>query len=333
MKQLFLKFKIKKELLSKLAFPIGLIFFILLGFLGGWWDELFSEKKQNISRQPPTAAIMMQKIKVIFWNELEKKWQMRAAKLWQENNSLQVNLEKITKTEVYSIKDEKFDFTAGFAKLESFRNLLTFGGGVQIKMNQGVFNSEKATMDYKGEEITFDQKVNYQGIDYMLEAGGMKFKVPKETGNNQPTEKIVYFKNNVKLLSPEATIEALSLDYNLDADTAVFYNNVVMNRNVIADEANNTSEPFTLTTKQLYFENKTKNFEAKGESKIVHQEFNGEAENMKYTQLNQELVMNEKVHIRRKVGEEITGNTLKIDLEERDFVMQENVNIDLELED
>jgi len=321
-------------LLSKLSLPFGMTCFILLGFWGGWWDEFFADSAKSSSQAVAAPSIVMDQIKVIFWNNLEKKFQMKAEKLSQGNDNLQVHFEKITKTDVFSIKDQKFNFTAGWAQLEKFRNLLSFGGGVQIKTDQGVFNSEKATMNYKAQEISFDQKVDYQANGYLLEAGGMKFRVAdKQQNSNEADKMLVYFKNKVKLVHSEATIEALSLDYDLKAETGLFYNNVVMNRNVVANEENKSSEPFVLTTNELYFENKTKNFEAKGKSQLQNEKFTGEAENMKYDDLKQELLLTKNVHLRKKVGEEITGDSLKIDLKENDFVMQKNVNINLELEE
>jgi len=196
-----------KPILPKLAFPFGLICFILLGFWGGWWDEIFRLDSTKVSTEPGIVpGIVMNNIKVSGWNGLKKTWQIQARKVWQGTDNVQVHFEKVTQGVVYSIRNERLDFTSGWVRLEKFRNELYFGGGVRAKINKGNFISESAVMNYKTQEIAFNQKVSFKGSNYLMKANKMHLNLELEE---------MKLEGNVFLEQTDSEVRADSLKYYL----------------------------------------------------------------------------------------------------------------------
>jgi len=167
--------------------------------------------------------------------------------------------------------------------------------------------------------------------------GNVKVVQDDTTINSQKAEidldkKQAYFKDGVKLKHPDATVESLSLDYDMKKEIGLFRDQVVMNRNVNESQKNN-KEPFKLTTLELYFENKTKNFEARGEGVLEHKDFTGKADIIRYDDSKQELVFLGNAYLKKKSGEEVRGDSVKIYLEEKNFIVEKNVDINIELDD
>ncbi len=146
-------------------------------------------------------------------------------------------------------------------------------------------------------------------------------------------QKQAYFKDGVKLIHPDATVESLSLDYDMKKEIGLFRDRVVMNRTAVNVSNKNNKEPFKLSTTELYFENKTKNFEARGEARLEHKDFTGTADVIQYDDAKQELIFLGKAYLKKKSGEEVRGDLVKIFLEEKNFIVEKNVDISIELED
>ena len=199
-----------KPIFLKLAFPFGLICFILLGLWGGWWDEIIKPSEIKVSTNSGIVPeVAMNNIRVSGWSGTKKTWQVEARKVWQEINSFQVYFEKVTKGVVYSVRGQRLDFDAKWVRLDKFRNELNFGGGIHAKIDKGKFISESAIMNYKTQEINFKQKVTFKAPEYTMKADRMQLNLELEE---------MKLDGNVYLEQTDCQIRADSFKYYLKED-------------------------------------------------------------------------------------------------------------------
>lgn len=152
--------------------------FITLGYFGGWWDEigaeLFSntEAPVNHTQSAPPALVIVHP-KLIGWEDHKKSWEIEASKIWQTNNNSQYHFENISNGVVYSVKDKRVDFTAGWARLERNRSELALGGGLEAKVDDASIKTSEGMMNYKLEELVCPQPVIYRENENIIKARKM----------------------------------------------------------------------------------------------------------------------------------------------------------------
>jgi hypothetical protein len=164
----------------KLVTGIFFIMFIALGFVGGWWDEigveLFSKTDPPAVRQesdPPAIVIVQPKL--IGWEDAKKSWEIEADKIWQSKGGNQNHyfFEKIKRGVVFSIKDNRVDFTAGWARLERSRSEISLGGGLEAKIDEATIKTSEGMVNYKQEDMVCPKPVIYQKKDTLIKADKM----------------------------------------------------------------------------------------------------------------------------------------------------------------
>lgn len=147
-------------------------------------------------------------------------------------------------------------------------------------------------------------------------------------------KKLLFLKSRLKLTSSEITVEADSLDYNLKQKQGTFKGNVTMNRVEVKDDGGKvTKDPFKLMCEELYFETETKNFTATQHARVEHKDFNGSGDAIEYHDARQELWFKKNTYLKKPSGEEIRGDSVKIDLKAKNFTVTQNVTINLNVDD
>lgn len=170
----------------KLLTVVFLGLFIALGHFGGWWDEigaeLFSKATTPVSRpkpDPPVIAIAQPQL--IGWEDQKKSWEIEASKIWQfKNDNNQYRFENISHGVVFSVKDKRVDFTAGWARLERNRSELSLGGGLEATIDEASIKTSEGMMNYKQEEMICPKPVIYQKNDTIIKARKMIIHLKKE---------------------------------------------------------------------------------------------------------------------------------------------------------
>ena len=94
-----------------------------------------------------------------------------------------------------------------------------------------------------------------------------------------------------------------------------------------------TKEAFDLDADELYFQSDTKNFTAQGKSHFNNKDFEGSADTIDYSDRRQELLFTKNAYLKRPGGEEIRGEEVRIDLQDKSFVVVNNVSINFKVEE
>jgi lipopolysaccharide assembly outer membrane protein LptD (OstA) len=146
--------------------------------------------------------------------------------------------------------------------------------------------------------------------------------------------KIVVLTGAVKLVRPDVTITAEYLQYDLRKKDGTFRQKVVMERRAVkAEPGKSAKDPFTLSCVELVFESESRNFIAKGEVAFEHKDFNGKAAQAEYDDSLQQLIFTGDAYLKKPEGEEIRGGTVKINLKERSFLVEQNVTLSFRIEE
>jgi lipopolysaccharide export system protein LptA len=185
-----------------------------------------------------------------------------------------------------------------------------------------------------GERINGDNEKKWAHIEGNVRIVQGSTVIITEAVEVDTDKKIAYFNSDLKLTHPDATITASNLEYYFKKKYGTFRINVVMDRKEQKDSKGKvTKEAFHLTCDELYFENDTKNFNAKGKARIVHKDFTGVADQINYDDKKQEMVFINNAYLTKPSKEEIKGDSVKIDLKAKKFIVQKNVTIELKVDD
>ena len=110
--------------------------------------------------------------------------------------------------------------------------------------------------------------------------------------------KIAKLKGNVVLTNGELTIRSGSMEYDLKQKTGNFKEHVNLKRRAVKDRSGKeTKEALDLTTGELFIATDTKNFTARGDSRVKGRDFTGSAVVIEYDDQQQTLHFQEKVRI------------------------------------
>lgn len=144
--------------------------------------------------------------------------------------------------------------------------------------------------------------------------------------------KLLYLENQVVFNGPDVTIQALTLDYNLKKKNGTFKTDVVLKRKEKKENGKNQKDPFTLIADEMYFDSESKNFVAT-KGKIEHKDFNGSADRIDYDDQQQLLVLTGNAYLKRPEGEEVWGDSTKINLKDKSFTVEKNVTVNFDVDD
>ncbi len=196
-----------KQLLIKII--IGLLF-IYLGWLGGWWDELIKATPTKAIQINPDAnvpGLVLQDTKVTGWDELQKNWEIEAARIWQFSSGAEVHFQKIKNGIIYSLRGERVRFQADWGRWERLGKKLHIGGQITAFVEKGQFLTNSAVMYYEKEEMLFQKKVQFIGEKVSIKADTMRLNFAKDK---------LLLKGTVDMLKDDYHIKAEAFDYDLN---------------------------------------------------------------------------------------------------------------------
>ena len=162
-----------------------IVVIIGLGAWGGWWDSIRDELLMHsntvvVAPRPDPPSILITRPRLIGWKDYKKSWEIEAAKIWQTNGGSQIQFETIYNGVVFSVKDKRVEFTAGWGRLERSRSELNLGGGLNAKVESGTFTTASGFINYDKEEMFCFEKVTYQEENRVINAQKMSIHFPKD---------------------------------------------------------------------------------------------------------------------------------------------------------
>lgn len=171
----------------KILSTVFVVMFFALGHLGGWWDEigaeLFSKKgAMPVRTEPNPPSIVIVQPKLTGWEEQQKSWEIEAENIRQEstNDRSRYYFENIKNGVVFSVKEKRVDFTAGWAHLERNRSEIILGGGLEAKIDEAIIKTSEGIMNYKQEEMVCPKPVIYQKEKTIIKARKMFIHLKKD---------------------------------------------------------------------------------------------------------------------------------------------------------
>jgi hypothetical protein len=153
---------------------------IIMGYFGGWWDISSVISPAAHSLRPVIPSIDMLKTKLTGWDQNKKSCEIEAHRTWQSADGNIVYFQKISHGVAFSMKDERVDFTASWARWERFPELLYLGGGLEAKVSNCMVRTKEAVVNYRKEEMTSSTAVRMTQKDTLVTARSMRIKLSEE---------------------------------------------------------------------------------------------------------------------------------------------------------
>jgi LPS export ABC transporter protein LptC len=200
----------RQLIFSKLIKLTLLIVVLVLGWIGGWWENLSG--KVNLPKNPPpnpgVPSINLQRTKLIGWDNHKKTWAIEAKRIWQSSEGNIIYFENISKGIIFSIENREAHFKAGWARWEKARAMLYIGGGLEVLVDKHAFKTSEAVMRYTNQEISCERRVSLTGPEVRIHAQKMKLDLDREE---------VFLEGNVVLVLSQGQdrVATKALIYNL----------------------------------------------------------------------------------------------------------------------
>ncbi len=169
----------------KMLTVLFIMSFVLLGYFGGWWDTLWAELWTRpgasiVAPKPDPPAIVISQPQLTGWDDLKKTWQIEAERIWQSSKGNTFHFTKILNGVVFSAKDERIEFSAGWGRLEKSSSDLYIGGELEAIIGEGRFKTAEAFMNYKREELLCPNDVIYIENEMVIQAQKMEIQYSKD---------------------------------------------------------------------------------------------------------------------------------------------------------
>jgi lipopolysaccharide export system protein LptC len=183
---------------------------ISLGYLGGWWEEMIGEifsknaPPAGLSQSEPPALVIIRP-RLTGWEDNKKSWEIEAEKIWKSNNNHQYHFKDIRNGVVFSVKDKRVDFVAGWARLKRNRSELYLGGGLEARIDDASLKTAEGMLNYKQEEMECPQEVVYQENNTIIKARKMIVRLKNDE---------IFLEGNVQLFEKKDQMKADGLLYN-----------------------------------------------------------------------------------------------------------------------
>jgi LPS export ABC transporter protein LptC len=181
---------------------------LVLGWIGGWWDNLCG--KGDLPKKPPAnpavPSINLQRTKLVGWDNHKKTWIIEAKRIWQSPEGNIIYFENISKGTIFSIEDREARFKAAWARWEKPWATLHIGGGLQVTVDDHVFTTSDVTMRYNKQEISCEHPVSLIGPEVRISAQKMKLDLAQEE---------VLLEGDVVLAQDQDRVFTKALIYNL----------------------------------------------------------------------------------------------------------------------
>jgi lipopolysaccharide export system protein LptA len=176
-----------------------------------------------------------------------------------------------------------------------------------------------------------EKKISYLEGNVRLVQGSTVITTDKATIYTD--KKQVLLESHVRFKNSDGTVTADLLEYDFRKKEGTFRGNVVMQRKAFQAQKKKTKkDPFTLYADELFLETKTKKFTATM-GKFAHQDFNGTADLITYSDPGEEMILRGHVDLKRPKGEVIQGEEVRIGLKDKSFTTTNSVNIEIEVDD
>jgi LPS export ABC transporter protein LptC len=191
----------------------GLIIIVLvLGWCGGWWDELAKQATlpKQAPAQPATSGENLYQTKLVGWNGQKKVWEIEAAHIWQSDDQNIIYFKKVHSGVMFSVKGKRATFHAGWARWEKAWSNLYIGGELVVSVEQYKFVTKEVVMRYANQELTCVNPIKLTGPHTLVQAQKMSFKMDREE---------VKLEGEVRLAQNEDLVTTKALIFNLKEES------------------------------------------------------------------------------------------------------------------
>ncbi len=171
----------KINLIVKRICPFLILFFIaIVGYLGGWWDISFAISQKIQPNKPMIPSMDMETTKLTGWDQNKKSWEIEARRMWQSADGNIVYFQKIAHGVAFSMKSERVDFRAAWARWERIPEMLYIGGELEAKVADCIVKTKDAVIDYRKEMMTSETAVRLYQKDTLMTANRLQINLSKE---------------------------------------------------------------------------------------------------------------------------------------------------------
>jgi LPS export ABC transporter protein LptC len=185
---------------------------ILMGYWGGWWDELF--RQGSVSKAAPKAAVTsgdnLYQTKLVGWNDRKKVWEIEADHIWQSADQNIIYFKKVHSGVIFSVKGKRATFHAGWARWEKPWSKLYIGGQLVVQIDQYQFVTKEVEMRYTNQELTCVHPIKLTGPHTVVRAEKMSLQMEREE---------VKLEGNVRLMQNEDVVTTKALNFNLKEES------------------------------------------------------------------------------------------------------------------
>jgi hypothetical protein len=189
---------------------LGLLLFITAGHFGGWWDDLLRPAAPQPSPSLLAPGIVIRDSHLVGWDEQERVWEIRAAKILQATDGSQIHFEGISEGVIFSVRDRRVEFRAGWVRWMKALNEMQIGGGMEARFDDGIFTVEEAVMRYRDDELSTSRPVLFRDKDLTIKANTMRLNLKDE---------ILTLEGGVELQQGNDRVRAQGLIYNMKDET------------------------------------------------------------------------------------------------------------------
>lgn len=166
---------------NKILILVIVILIWITGNYGGWWDLMGSKTTAPLQPVPVTKPKMIiHNTALIGWDDQQKTWEIKAVKIWESNDGNIIYFDKINEGVIYSVKGNKVNFNAGWARWEKLKNELYIGDGLTAKLKEGSFVTPEAVMNYQTQIIRAEKGIRFTGDEIKLSAQKMQANIDVE---------------------------------------------------------------------------------------------------------------------------------------------------------
>ena len=184
--------------------------FIVIGWYGGWWDGFRPGKTVSKSiPKPPAPQLQVARTELTGWDNGSKTWEIRADRIWQDNQGDILNFERISDGVIFSVKERRVDLKAGWARFEKFTNRLFIGGGITARIREGTLETPEAVMNFRSGEMLCRQGVSFRGQDAVMQAARITVNFEREE---------LHLEGGVELSQNGHSLKAAGVIYNLKTE-------------------------------------------------------------------------------------------------------------------
>ncbi len=186
--------------IAKRVFPFLSLFFIaIVGHLGGWWDISSAISQKIQPNKPMDPGIDMETTKLTGWDQNKKSWEIEAGRMWQSADGNIVYFQRIPHGVAFSVKNERVEFRAAWARWERIPEMLYIGGGLEAKVTDCRVKTKEAVIEYRKEMMTSETAVRLYQKDTLITANRLQINLSKEEMDLEGN--VIFIQNNHRFMA------------------------------------------------------------------------------------------------------------------------------------